>query len=93
MTGNHIARSLLLAAGLLFAGCGGADIADSENGPSLATREDRIVCDGTFIWRKFYYSDASYSVVVGERSCDCYGSLNWGQTSAFRRDENGTCDP
>lgn len=93
MTGKHIARSLLLAAGMLLAGCGGADIADSEDGPSLASREDRIDCDGTFVWRRFYYSDASYSQMVGERSCDCLGALAWGQISAFRLHEHGTCDP
>lgn len=92
MTGKHIARSLMLAAGMLFAGCGGPDIVDSKDEQSLETREDEIKCDRTFISKTYYFSDATYSKLVGEFGCDCVGALNWGVTSAFSEKHTGTCE-
>ncbi|ATB49312.1 hypothetical protein [Corallococcus macrosporus] len=61
-----------LAAGLL-SGCGGV----GENGleadsPSLATREDRLLCLSDFAVR--YYSDATYTTQVGYETCWCGGT-------------------
>lgn len=58
-----------LAAGLL-AGCGGVeeDGLETEQ-PSLASREDRLICITQYT--VVYYSDATYTTQVGVESCWC----------------------
>ncbi|WNG57879.1 hypothetical protein F0U59_26315 [Archangium gephyra] len=58
-----------LAAGLL-AGCGGVeeDGLEAEQ-PSLATREDRLICISNYV--VVYYSDATYTTEVGVERCWC----------------------
>ncbi|MFY0568459.1 hypothetical protein ACN28E_32150 [Archangium lansingense] len=58
-----------LAVGLL-AGCGGVeeDGLETEQ-PSLATREDRLICNTQYI--VVYYSDATYTTEVGVEHCWC----------------------
>ena len=93
MTRKHITKGMLLVAGLLFAGCGGVDVeVEAEEGPTLQTREDRIDCAAFgMVWRQTYYSDATYSDVVGVRLCDCYGTDLWGTRTQFIIDDFGTC--
>jgi hypothetical protein len=91
MTGKHAARGLLLAVGMLLAGCGGTEVAEAP-APSLETREDRFVCNevGTYhIWN--YYADAAMTVVVGQRICDCDGPSSWGRSTAFSYEVTGDC--
>lgn len=89
--GKHIARGLLLAAGVLMAGCGGVESAE-ESSPALTTREDQILCtDPSSYYVLQYYSDNTYTVMVGERSCDCLGPVTWGSTSLYYRQDSGSC--
>lgn len=92
MTGMRIARGMLLVAGLMFAGCGGTEAGTLEEESALETREDRLDCrNGGFNFRWIYYSDASYSTVIGERICDCLGPYSWGKSSQFVIEHPGTC--
>jgi hypothetical protein len=91
MTGKHVARGLLLAAGMLLAGCGGIEVAE-EQSPSLETREDRFICNEVGTYHKWiYYDDAAMTVAVGERLCDCDGPSSWGRSTAFYREVSGDC--
>lgn len=92
MAGKRVARSLLLVAGMLLAGCGGAEV-EAEQSPSLETREDQIICDDYTTYNKWiYYSDATMTVRVGERSCECYGPSIWGYSTPFYRNISGSCE-
>ena len=58
-----------LAAGLL-AGCGGVERNGLEaEQPSLASREDRLLCITQYTIA--YYSDATYTTQVGSEDCWC----------------------
>jgi hypothetical protein len=40
-----------------------------------------------------YYSDATYTTVIGGRITDCCGeTVFWGQYSTYRIEEEGPCD-
>ncbi len=76
--------SALLAAGLLLAGCGGGAPVDEEQ-DALVSREDEAPnCEG-LSYETNYYSDATYTTLVGSRGCDCGYFFYWGKTSSFRQ--------
>jgi len=92
MTEKHVARDLPLVAAMLLAGCGGVEV-EAEQSSSLETREDRIICDGYTTYDQWrYYSDATLTSLVGERSCECHGPNTWGRSTAFYRHFSGSCE-
>ncbi|PTL74954.1 hypothetical protein [Vitiosangium sp. GDMCC 1.1324] len=62
--------ALVLASGLLTAGCGGVDTSQDEQS-SLSTREDALPsCDGQS-YHRVYYSDSTYTTEIGGWYCFC----------------------
>jgi hypothetical protein len=67
---------VVLAAGLLAAGCGGVDISVEEQS-TLATRKDALPsCDG-LAFERVFYSDASLTQVTGHWFCYCGDNTVW----------------
>ena len=92
MNGKQVARTLLVAAGVLVAGCGGTEV-EQESSPAMTTREDGIICsDHSMYDRWIYYSDSTYTVAVGQRSCECYDVVSWGRTTEFYLNFSGSCE-
>jgi hypothetical protein len=90
MQTRKLIGSALLAAGMLMVGCGGATIETIEQ-DHLATSEDAAKdCSGQN-YEFTYYSDATKTTVVGERSCDCSNWVRWGTTTAYYDLWSGTC--
>ncbi|NTX08253.1 MULTISPECIES: hypothetical protein [Myxococcus] len=90
MQAGRFVSGALLAVGLMLAGCGGAAVEDTE-AQDLTSREDAVPnCNGIAYDRE-YYSDASYSTLVGTRSCDCSNYGQWGRVTAFVITYNYTC--
>ncbi len=67
---------VLLAAGLLSAGCGGTPVDATEQSP-LSTREDALpACNGEAFYYD-YYKDAALTQYAGSGWCDCGDSTMW----------------
>ena len=91
MQARHVIGSALLVAGMLMAGCGGTEMEQVEQ-DNLATSEDAIKdCTGQN-YEFIYYSDATKTTVVGERSCDCSIWVRWGTTTAYYDAWSGVCN-
>jgi len=90
MQAGKFVSGALLAVGLMMAGCGGPAVEDTE-AQDLTSREDAAPnCNGVY-YEHTYYSDATYTTIVGTRECDCSNWVIWGRTSAFRQSYYGTC--
>ncbi|WP_342375259.1 hypothetical protein NVS55_28690 [Myxococcus stipitatus] len=90
MQAGRFIGGALLAAGLMFTGCGGAptdDVAEQD----MASREDAERNCGEQSYELEYYSDATYTKLVGTRGCDCGIWARWGVTSAYMLSYSYTC--
>jgi hypothetical protein len=93
MQARRITIGLMLAAGLFFTGCGGAEMAaDAE--PGLATREDATwLCDGSVDYYIYYYSDAALTQWVGTEACSCDGTYSFvGNRALYRESRSFSCN-
>ncbi|MET0406062.1 MAG: hypothetical protein ABW123_26835 [Cystobacter sp.] len=77
------AVGLSLTMGLMVVGCG-APLEETEQESALEVREDAIPDCSVGGAYTAYYSDATQSVLVGERGCYCNSWVSWGKTTAFR---------
>jgi hypothetical protein len=78
---------LSLAMGLLMVGCGGPVTEPEQEAASLETREDALPdCSDPGALYTEYYSDATYTSVVGGKGCSCGAYISWGnRTSPYRQ--------
>ncbi|MCY1078773.1 hypothetical protein [Archangium lansingense] len=77
---------MLLAVGLLSAGCGGVPLDETE--PSqLSTREDALPACGGMAFFYDYYKDAALTQYAGSGWCDCGDSTMWLSGSMTRYKE------
>lgn len=83
MHARTLMGSALLAAGMMLAGCGGAAPAAEEQEPLVSQEEALPDCTGQN-YETEYYSDASYTNLIGSRGCSCGYYFTWGPTSAYR---------
>lgn len=68
---------VLLAVGLLSAGCGSVPQDESTEIGSLGTREDALpACNGSAFFYD-YYKDAALTQYTGSGWCDCGDSTMW----------------
>ncbi|HZI11190.1 MAG TPA: hypothetical protein VE153_12440 [Myxococcus sp.] len=84
MQARSLVGSALLAAGMLLAGCGGAAPVAEEPQEQLVSQEEALPdCTGKN-YENEYYSDASYTTLIGSRGCSCGAYFSWGRTSTYR---------
>lgn len=84
MQTRTLVGSTLLIAGMLLAGCGGAAPVE-EPQPETASREDALPdCTGKYYETEFYSND-TYTTVVGGRGCMCSSNsyYTWGSYSRY----------
>jgi hypothetical protein len=82
MQARNLIGSGLLAVGMMLAGCGGAPV-DEAAQLDLATSEAELPdCTGQN-YETEYYSDATYTTLVGTRGCSCGAYFRWGVTSSY----------
>jgi hypothetical protein len=73
----------LLATALMVAGCGAP--VEQEEGADLSTQEAPLPdCSTSGETLYTYYSDASYTNMIGQRGCSCGMWMSWGTTSTYR---------
>ncbi|MFY2560970.1 hypothetical protein ACN469_25435 [Corallococcus terminator] len=90
MQAGRFISGALLAAGLMMVGCGGPVVEDTEAQDLTSYEAPLPNCDG-LNYEYTYYSDATYTTVVGGRGCDCSFWSAWGKITAFREYVSGTC--
>ncbi|AGC43774.1 hypothetical protein MYSTI_02458 [Myxococcus stipitatus DSM 14675] len=90
MQAGRFISGALLAAGLVMVGCGGP-VEEGLEGQELTSQEEALPnCNG-LNYEYTYYSDATYTTVVGVRGCDCSYWAAWGKITSFREYVSGTC--
>ena len=92
MQAKSITGGLLLA-GLLLVGCGGPEMVE-EPQAQLDSREDALPYCGNQTYLIDYYSDATYTKLVGSMSCSCYETawISGRRTSFAVTDYIFTCE-
>ena len=76
---------------LMLAGCGGAQPGDAVEDSELMSREDDAPnCQGQG-YEIEYYSDATYTTLVGTRGCDCGIWARWGVVTAYSQSYSWAC--
>lgn len=74
----------LLATALLVVGCGAPT--EQDEGAELSTQEAPLPdCSSSGDTLYTYYSDATYTTVIGARGCSCGWWVSWGKTSTYRQ--------
>ena len=73
MQAKKLISGVMLAAGLLAAGCGGteADMAMEEEA-NLSTREDAVIWCSDKNWRVNFYAEPELITLVGYIQCRCW---------------------
>ncbi|WP_375764751.1 DUF6289 family protein [Archangium gephyra] len=91
-TGRFISGALLVT-GLMLAGCGGVQ-GDDFVGEDRTSREveAQYVCGANDNFATEFYSDATFTTLVGYRSCDCFGYFTyWGRMTAYPIELTAPC--
>ncbi|MDC0709366.1 hypothetical protein POL68_12910 [Stigmatella sp. ncwal1] len=76
MQAKAVIGSVVLAVGLLSAGCGGQEL-DAAEQSNLATREDALPACGGKAFFYDYYKDAALTQYSGSGWCNCGDSTMW----------------
>ncbi|QSQ19069.1 hypothetical protein JY651_27375 [Pyxidicoccus parkwayensis] len=64
---------VMLAAGLVAAGCGGTEAGmEMDEASNLSTREDAVVMCSDKNWRVNFYAEPELINVVGTMTCKCW---------------------
>jgi hypothetical protein len=91
-TGKFFSGALLMM-GLMLAGCGGAQGDDfvSEDRTSREV-EAQYVCRRDDNYATEFYSDATFTTLVGYRACECGGYENyWGRMTSYAINLDAPC--
>jgi hypothetical protein len=84
-------KNAMWAAGLsltmgLVVGCGGVvDDETTQESSQMETRQDAIPDCSSGDYYTMYFSDATYTTLIGGRGCHCGSYASWGQSSTYRQ--------